>query len=501
MRGEIRFLLDDAPRSLARIDPTMTVLDYLREVEHLTGTKEGCNEGDCGACTVVVARPCGGRLQYRAVNACIQFLGTLDGCQLLTVEHLAEQGKLHPVQQAMVDCHGSQCGFCTPGFVMSLFAMTRDHESLPDEAAIDDTLAGNLCRCTGYAPIVRAAQQAYDRAPRDDRFARGEAATLARLAALQDGKAIEVSDGGNAAPRRFFAPADLDDLAGLYEQYPDATLSAGATDVGLWVTKDLKRPRAVIYTGRVDELARLEEKAGHIEIGAGVTYSDALALLGRHYPDMGEVIRRIGSVQVRNTGTLGGNVANGSPIGDSPPLLIAAGATLHLRKGQQTRSLPLEDFFLAYGKQDRAPGELVERIDLPLPTPNTVFRAYKVSKRFDQDITAVLGAFSLTIEGGVVTAARLAYGGLAGIPKRAAAAEAALAGQPWSERSAEAAMKALADDFQPLTDWRASREYRLKVAQNLLRRCWIETTAPATATRLVGQGSKRLIEGFSSVTA
>jgi xanthine dehydrogenase small subunit len=400
----------------------------------------------------------------------------------------------------MVDCHGSQCGFCTPGFVMSLFAMTRDHAALPDEAAIDDTLAGNLCRCTGYAPIVGAAQQAYDHRPRDDRFAAGESATLAQLAALQDGKAIEVSDGGNAAPRRFFAPATLDDLAGLYEQYPEATLTAGATDVGLWVTKDLKRPQTVIYSGRVEELQRLEEKAGYIEIGAGVTYSDALALLGGHYPDMGEVIRRIGSVQVRNTGTIGGNVANGSPIGDSPPLLIAAGATLHLRKGQKTRSLPLEAFFLAYGRQDRATGELVERIDLPLPAPDTVFRAYKVSKRFDQDITAVLGAFSLILQNGTVTAARLAYGGLAGIPKRAAAAEAALLGQPWSEGSVEAAMTALAADFQPLTDWRASKEYRLQVAQNLLRRCFIETTAPATATRLVGQGARDLIEEFSRAT-
>ncbi len=501
MRGEIRFLLDDAPRSLARVDPTMTVLDYLREVEHLTGTKEGCNEGDCGACTVVLAHPQGERLQYRAVNACIQLLGSLDGCQLLSVEHLAEAGKLHPVQQAMVDCHGSQCGFCTPGFVMSLFAMTRDHAEPPGEAAIDDTLAGNLCRCTGYAPIVRAAQQAYDHRPRDDRFARDESATLAKLTALQDGKAIEVSDGAEDAPRRFFAPATLDDLAGLCERYPEATLTAGATDVGLWVTKALQRPETVIYSGRVEELQRLEEKSDRIEIGAGVTYSDAMALLGRHYPDMGEVIRRIGSVQVRNTGTLGGNIANGSPIGDSPPLLIAAGATLHLRRGQQTRSLPLEDFFLAYGKQDRAPGELVARIDLPLPAPNTVFRAYKVSKRFDQDITAVLGAFNLTIEGGTVTAARLAYGGLAGIPKRAAAAEAALIGQPWSERSVEAAMQALAGDFQPLTDWRASKEYRLKVAQNLLRRCFIETTQPQTATRLVGESGRDFIERLSGAVA
>ncbi|GAB4363951.1 MAG: xanthine dehydrogenase small subunit [Kiloniellaceae bacterium] len=495
MRGEIRFLLDDAPRRLSDLDPTLTVLDYLRLTEHLTGTKEGCNEGDCGACTVVLARPHQGRLRYRAVNACIQLAGTLDGCQLLTVEHLAKQGRLHPVQQAMVDCHGSQCGFCTPGFVMSLFAMTRDHATLPDEDLIDETLAGNLCRCTGYAPIVRAAQQAYELAPHDDAFSEHEAATLKRLAALQDDEGIGLEDA--QGERRFYAPATLDELAALYEQAPEATLVSGATDVGLWVTKQLRRPQTVIYTGRVSELQKIEESGGVLEIGAGVTYSDARGPIAQHYPDMGEVIRRLGSVQIRNSGTIGGNIANGSPIGDSPPLLIAAGATLHLLKGSRRRSLPLEDFFLDYGKQDRAAGELVECITLPLPAPGSLFRAYKVSKRFDQDITAVLGAFSLTLEGGRVHSARLAYGGLAGIPKRATAAEAALTGQPWSETTVAQAMAALAEDFQPLTDWRASAAYRLKVAQNLLRRCFIETTRPETATRLVGAGAG----GFASPAA
>ncbi len=483
MRGEVRFLLDDAPRRLTQLDPTMTVLDYLRQVEHLIGTKEGCNEGDCGACTVVVAKPENGRLRYQAVNACIQFLGTLDGCQLITVEHLAKEGRLHAVQQAMVELHGSQCGFCTPGFVMSLFAMTRDHEVAPDEAIIDDVLAGNLCRCTGYAPIARAARAVYEMGPRDDAFAAGEAATLEKLAALRDDEIIALGDAGG---RRFFAPARLDDLAALYAEHPEATLSAGSTDVGLWVTKQMQRPATLIYSGRVAELARIEETPEALEIGAGATYSDALGLLARHYPDMGEVIRRIGSLQIRNTGTIGGNIANGSPIGDSPPLLIAAGATLHLRKGAARRSLPLEDFFLDYGKQDRAPGELVARISLPLPEPGSVFRAYKVSKRFDQDISAVLGAFNLKIEDGVVAAARIAYGGMAATPRRAAEAEAALLGRRWNEETVACAMAALENDFQPLTDWRASAAYRMKVAQNLLRRCFVETTAPATATRLAG---------------
>ncbi|NIA68691.1 xanthine dehydrogenase small subunit [Pelagibius litoralis] len=485
MRGEIRFLLDGAPRNLTQVDPTMTVLDYLRLEEHLVGTKEGCNEGDCGACTVVLARPRDGALHYEAVNACIQFVGTLDGCQLITVEHLAKDGALHPVQQAMVDCHGSQCGFCTPGFVMSLFAMTRDHAEAPDDQSIDDVLAGNLCRCTGYAPIVKAARQAYQKNPRGDVFARDEAATFAKLGALQDDATIAVSDAAGA--RRFFAPAGLDDLAALYLQHPDATLVAGSTDVGLWVTKDMQRPETVIYLGRVAELAQIAETKDSIEIGAGVSYSAAMAVLGEHYPDMGEVVRRIGSVQIRNAGTIGGNVANGSPIGDSPPLLIAAGAILHLRKGGERRSLPIEDFFIDYGRQDRAPGELVERISLPLPEAGTRFRAYKISKRFDQDISAVLGAFSLKIEAGQVSSARLAFGGLAATPKRAAAAEAALAGAAWNEATVARAMAALAEDFSPISDWRASADYRLKVSQNLLRRCFIETTEPDCETRLVGQ--------------
>ena len=482
MRGEIRFLLDDQPRSLAQVDPTMTVLDYLRHEERLVGTKEGCNEGDCGACTVVLARARNGALHYEAVNACIQFVGTLDGCQLITVEHLAKNGALHPLQQALVDCHASQCGFCTPGFVMSLFAMTRHHAEAPDDQTLDDVLAGNLCRCTGYAPIVRAARQAYTADPCNDAFSMAASATLEQLQALQDEATVAVSDGG----RRFFAPARLDDLAELYAQHPEATLVAGCTDVGLWVTKDMQRPETVIYLGRVSELARIEEGADAIRIGAGVSYSDAMALLGRHYPDMGEVIRRIGSVQIRNAGTIGGNVANGSPIGDSPPLLIAAGASLHLRKGSDSRSMPIEDFFVDYGKQDRASGELVEAITLPLPAKETAFRAYKISKRFDQDISALLGAFSIAFEGETVRSARLAFGGLAATPKRAAAAEAALTGQPWNEATLRKAMAVLREDFSPISDWRASADYRMKAAQNLLLRLFIETTAPECETRLVG---------------
>jgi xanthine dehydrogenase small subunit len=483
MRQEIRFLLGFEPRTLRAVDPTMTVLDYLRGVEGLAGTKEGCNEGDCGACTVVRVRLAGGGLRYEAVNACIQFVGTLDGCQLLTVEHLAgDDGTLHAVQQAMVECHGSQCGFCTPGFVMSLFALTRHTDRAPDDAAIDDALAGNLCRCTGYAPIVRAARRMYDLHPRADRITARQAETVLALRALADRKTVCVGQG----ERRFYAPATAHALADLVLAHPDAVLVAGATDVGLWVTKQLRRPATIIYLGRVAELARLEESSAAIEIGAAVTYTDAAAVLARHYPDMGEVFRRLGSVPIRNAGTIGGNVANGSPIGDSPPLLIAAGATLQLRRGGGRRILPIEDFFVAYGQQDRQPGEFVEKIVVPTPAPGTRFRAYKISKRFDQDISAVLGAFAIRLEDGIVASARIAFGGMAATPKRARAVEERLTGVAWTEATVRAAMTDLPRDFQPLTDWRASAEYRMRVAQNLLLRMLIETTDAKTETRLVG---------------
>jgi xanthine dehydrogenase small subunit len=287
--------------------------------------------------------------------------------------------------------------------------------------------------------------------------------------------------------RRFFAPATLDALADLVAAYPEARIVAGATDVGLWVTKQLRVLDTVISVGRVAELRRIVETPDAIEIGAGATYTEAAPVLARHYPDFGEIIRRLGSVQIRNAGTIGGNIANGSPIGDTPPALIAAGATLHLRRGGERRSLPLEEFFLAYGRQDRRTGEFVERVTLPKPAPGTHFRAYKVSKRFDQDISAVCGAFCVTLERDRVAAVRIAYGGLAPVPKRALEAEAALLGQSWTRASVEAAMAAMTRDFMPITDMRASAAYRMRVAQNLLMRLFVETTDPAAETRLVGE--------------
>ena len=486
MRDHIRFLLGDQTVTLAGFDPTLTVLDWLRGAPRLTGTKEGCNEGDCGACTVVLVRPEPAGLRWRAVNACIQLVGTLDGCQLLTVEHLkGADGALHAAQQAMVDCHGSQCGFCTPGFVMSMLALLHGSPEPPGgDDAIDDALAGNLCRCTGYAPIVRATRRMY--ALHDgDQFSARAAETLQRLQALDDGQDVAIrSDAGT-----FLAPASTASLAETLLRDARATIVAGCTDVGLWITKALRRPDPIVWIGRVAELQRIEHTPDALRIGAAVTYSDAMPALAALHPDMGELLRRLGSVQVRNMGTIGGNVANGSPIGDSPPALIAAGATLQLRRGAAVRTLPLEAFFLAYGRQDREPGEFVERIDVPRPTAGTRLRAYKVSKRFDQDITAVLGCFAIRVEAGAVAAARLAYGGMAGTPKRAEHAEAAMLGQPWDEATLARAQAALARDFAPLSDLRASAGYRMAVARNLLRRLHVETTQPQVQTRLVGDRS------------
>ena len=484
-RSSIRFLLGRETREIRDLDPGLTVLDWLRGEARRTGTKEGCNEGDCGACTVVVVRPEGGRLSYRAVNSCIQFMGTLDGCQLLTVEDLRQKdGSLHAVQQAMVDGHGSQCGFCTPGFVMSIFAMVKTYAACPSDDEINDILAGNLCRCTGYAPIVRAVKRVYE-AGLSEELGAADGAILAALETLGDGRDVELA----GAAGTFHAPATADSLAATLLAHPEAVIVAGSTDVGLWATKQFRRMDRLVWIGRVRDLDRIEETPDTFEIGAGVTYSRLAASLAALYPDFEELLRRLGSVQVRNVGTMGGNVANGSPIGDTPPCLIALDATLHLRRGTERRSMPIERFFLAYGKQDRRPGEFVERISLPKPRPGTRFRAYKVSKRFDQDISAVMGAYRLRVEGGMVRDARIAYGGMAATPKRAAAAETALIGRRWDGAALAEAQEALARDFTPLSDMRASASYRMAVARNLLERLLVETTQETVETRLVGQRS------------
>ncbi|MEM9178425.1 MAG: xanthine dehydrogenase small subunit [Pseudomonadota bacterium] len=479
----IQFLLDKKIQRIESCDPTQTVLEWLREDQVRTGTKEGCAEGDCGACTVVIGELIDDAVRYRAVNACIYFLPMLDGKELVTVETLGSARNLHPVQQAMADGNATQCGFCTPGFVMSLFASYQQSDpALPDQT--DDVLAGNLCRCTGYAPIQKAAESLQPDETEKRRF--GGPETVAALKSIQPttGTVSGFSDPNFETERHYFAPQTEAELVDLLAQHSDATLIAGATDVGLWVTKQHRLLETTISLHQIEALQTLKQDGPDLRIGAMVRYSDAWTRLQSLHPDLGELVRRLGSVQVRNSGTIGGNIANGSPIGDMPPPLIALSSRLELAGPDGIRLLPLEDFFLEYGKQDLRPDEYVRAVLVPPLAPNILFRAYKISKRFNQDISALCGAFALGIEEGQVTSARIAFGGLAGTPKRAGACEAALVGAAWNEETIHRGADAMLEDFTPLTDMRASRDYRMKTAQNLLRKVFLESRSE-TRTRIL----------------
>ena len=479
-RSAVRFQFRGGEVVLDRFSPRATVLDWLREQMGAKGTKEGCAEGDCGACTVVLARLKGGAVAYEPINACILLLGQLDGAELITIEDLAVGGELHPLQRAMVDHHASQCGFCTPGIVMSLFAAYHS-KAAQTYSELCDQLAGNLCRCTGYRPIVAAALETCNGAPAD-RFAATAGTRAASLAALADKEDVFVGDEAAF----FAAPASVDSLAALYARFPDATLVAGATDVGLWITKQLRDLKRVIWLGRVAGLDGLQSGAdGSVSLGATLTLEDAEPLLGAIHPDLSELMRRFGSKQVRASGTVGGNIANGSPIGDLAPALIALGGKVVLRKGAKVRALPLEDFFIAYGKQDRDAGEFVTAVEAPRLEAHQHYRAFKVSKRLDEDISAVMLAVRVEVDGRRILGARIACGGMAATPKRAANAERALVNANLNERATwRAALGALSKDFAPLTDQRASAAYRMTVAANLLEKALLEISGSSAPTRI-----------------
>ncbi len=435
----------------AETSETETLLDWLRLTQNLTGTKEGCNEGDCGACTVMVQDVQG----IRALNACILFMPQVAGKAIRTVEGIrGDNGALHPVQQQMVDKHGSQCGFCTPGFIAS---MATAHAIGATD--FNDRLAGNLCRCTGYAPIIRAAEAAAD------------APVPAWVAS--DRAALDTLIGSPELP------TSSDALAAILTEQPDTRIIAGGTDVGLWVTKQMRDLGPVVFLHACEDLKQIDITDTEMRVGAGVSVETLREAIAPHYPSFAEMLRRYGSTQVRSAATIGGNIANGSPIGDSPPALIALDAQLHMRKGDTRRTIPLEDFFIEYGKQDRAAGEFVEAINIPLGADG--LKVYKISKRFDQDISALCGAFNISVNDGKVTAARIAFGGMAGTPKRATHVEVALIGAPWTMETIEAATDAWAQDFTPLSDMRASAEYRLDVARNLLTRYFAESQGTTTS--------------------
>ncbi len=499
----LRFLLNGKRVELTEVDPHLSLLDFVRQHRQLTGTKEGCAEGDCGACTVVIGElthDAAGRdrVALSPINACIRLLPTLDGKAVFTVESLkAASGALHPTQQAMVDCHGSQCGFCTPGFVMSLFALFK-HERAPNRAQTCDAIAGNLCRCTGYRPILDAAQLMYEAAPQaklsgleqwmflpattDAAPMPGEVELAATLRELMHEDALQITSKHGT----FIAPKTVHDFSAAVLAHPDAWILGGGTDIGLWVNKALQTNATIIYNGEVAALKRVTETADGLHIGAAVPLEPAFRAMNRCYPELAHVWTRFASWSIRASGTLGGNVANGSPIGDSMPALIAIGAQVVLRRGDAQRTIALEALYLDYKKQSRAAGEWIEAIVVPHRSRLGALQiaSYKNSKRNEQDISAVCAAFALGLDRGVVTHCRIAYGGMAGTPKRALIAERALLGNAWSEANVHAAMAALSGDFAPLSDMRASAEYRMQVAQNLLLRFRLESSGSEAAVKV-----------------
>ncbi len=480
-RKSIRFLLNDHVVDLDTVAASDTLLDFLRLQQRLCGSKEGCAEGDCGACTVLVGRLADGDLKYETVNSCIRFVGSLDACHVVTVEHLRGcDGALHPVQQAMVDMHGSQCGFCTPGIVMSLYALWMAN-ARPSNADIETALQGNLCRCTGYEAIIRAALAAGSAGGQDRDVLISERDTVvAALQGLTDGSRVAMGHGDD----RFFVPASVDDLADIRLENPTSVIVAGATDVGLWVNKHMRSIGPAVFISHLDELHRIEETETGVTIGACVTYTEFQDAVATHFPQIAGYWNRIGGEQVRNMGTVGGNVANGSPIGDTPPVLIALGASLTLRNGTQQRTVPVENFFIDYGEQDREVGDFVEALHIPFPGEDYSFAAYKVSKRRDEDISSVAAAFRVRIADGKVADAVIAYGGMAATPKRATAVEGLLTGKAWTAQTITDAQAGFAEDFSPIGDWRASAEYRALVARKLLARFHLETTQGVENTSL-----------------
>ena len=464
----IQFILNQSIVRLDNIQADTSLLDYLRLQADLKGSKEGCASGDCGACTVVIVSPnkLGDKLEYSSLNSCICLLGSLQGKQVITVDGLkSKTGELHPVQKALVDHHASQCGFCTPGFVMSIFAMTkqRSKQTLSfDQNEIINNLDGNLCRCTGYRPIIAAALSVLDHPIFDD-FDKNQDRTL---------RVLETIDTANS--EHFLIPQTLSELSEMMDENPKTRLLAGGTDLALNVTQGLQKLDKIIYLGQIAELKKVTIIDTEITIAAAVTYESCKKVLMTEYPALEEHLNRLGSLQIRNVATIGGNIANASPIGDMPPVLLALNCQLTLQKGSNARKVSMDEFYTGYKQTILQEGEFIRDIHIPRNQVDHHFVVYKITKRHADDISAICAAFYLHIIKGKILSARIAFGGMAATVVRANNSEKSLINQLLNDDTLEKAKTAILKDFDPLDDVRASREYRLKMAQNSLQRLFIE---------------------------
>ena len=477
----IRFLINNDVVEINEARADLTLLQFIREHRKKTGTKEGCAAGDCGACTVVLAEPAsadsGTTLNYRTVNSCITLMSAVHGKQLLFVEHLSNGKNLHPVQQALVDHHGSQCGFCTPGFIMSMFALYHSNTT-PNRDDVLHALSGNLCRCTGYRPIIDATLAVCEQTP-DDQFTARQEATLATLLSLSGEKP---SGTGN-----IYTPTSREELKALIKANPTAQLVAGSTDLSLQFTQQLKNVQTLISVTHIDALKQCTKSEHSLIIGAAVPLNDAAPLLLGAFPQVAELITRFASLPIRNQATIGGNVANASPIGDMPPLLLALNAILHLDNGDSVRKVPITTFFTGYRETTLAKGEWISAIEIPLKQPNQTLAAYKISKRFEDDISAVCAVFNVTLENGKVESIRSGFGGVAAVPSTCDALESALKGKQFASKECLTLGKqVLFDAFSPIDDVRATAQYRKTVLANLWHRFWLENqTVNQIETRVV----------------
>ena len=465
--SSIKFILGEKIYELHNPDPNETILNYIRLKLKKTGTKEGCAEGGCGACTVVLGELKKNNIIYKAINSCITFVPTLEGKQLLIVEDLAlKNGDLHPVQKAMVNFHGSQCGFCTPGFVMSLFAMYKNHSSY-DNQIIKDSISGNLCRCTGYRPIVDAAKSLNNNI-KSDQFKKNEKKTIALL------KKIKLQNISiNNSNKKYFAPRTISELKKVIKKYPNAKLLSGGTDMSLIVTKEKKDINNIIYLNSIDELNYIKENSTYIEVGATTSLRKFESFIKKYYADFHNILKRYGSIQIRNVATIAGNIATASPIGDTLPLLLSLDARVVLQNLNKITVLPLKNFFIGYRKTKLKKGQFINSIRIPIFKKN-IFKAYKISKRIDDDISSVCASFNLKIVNKKIKNIKIAYGGMAPIPKRAVNCEKILLNSNLSEEIIIKAKKTLEKDFKPIGDMRASKNYRMEVAKNLLMKCFLE---------------------------